>query len=110
MELIPANDNNPLGNVYDLEQAAVLLKQTPRTVSKIAKQHGLCSYFGRDLFFSDSDILAIWDAKRWPSSSSSETTSITSVAPSEEQVFTRLRERLTKTQRKKSVSSVKLNS
>src|SRR5205809_225754 len=88
--LMVNGDHHPLGQVYSLDEAAALLRQPPRTIAKIARRHGLCSRFGRDILLSESDLLAIWDVQRCPSSSSNAEKPGTSAAPSEEQVSMRL--------------------
>lgn len=86
-------DPTPLGRIWTLTEAADYLRMTKQAISRTARKHGLCTVHGRELLFSDSDILAIWDAKRCPSGSSNvkAATTGTSVALSEDKVFSNLR-------------------
>ena len=105
--MTPDNDNGPLGRVYTLQEAAEYLRMKPRSVAKVAKRHGLCTINGRDLLFSDSDVLQVWDAMRCKADTSSSfsvrapKTSTTAVL-SEERLFSKLREQTTRKPQKRS--------
>jgi hypothetical protein len=109
---LPANDNGPLGHIYSLEEAAAYLRTTKQAVARTARRFGLCSIFGRDLRFSDSDVLAIWDAMRCRSSSSSAkaATTGTSAVQSEDKAYLSLVARATEKRQKRSGSRKKLAS
>ena len=99
----------PLGNIYTLQEAADQLRMTTRAVAKIAKREGLCTVDGRDLLFNDSDIVAIWNALRCPSNSSSakDRTSGTSGVQSADRAFSNLLARATQKQQSRSASKQK---
>lgn len=105
----PATNDGPLGRIYTLEEASAYLRMTRRAIAKVAKREGLCTIDGRDLLFSESDLLAIWDVKRCPSSSRNvETRTIgTSGAPSADKAFSSLLARATEKSRKRSGSKWK---
>lgn len=104
-----ANDNGPLGKVYDLAEAATYLKMTNRALARIAKKTSHCSLRGRDILFSESDLLAIWDSMRCPSNSSSALPKVigTSGALSEERAFSNLLSRAAAKRQKRSESKRK---
>lgn len=56
----------PLETIYTADEAAERLRLTNRGVIKLARQYGLCSRRGRDYLFSESDLVALWDALREP--------------------------------------------
>lgn len=58
-------DDGPLGRIYTLAEAAERLRTSKSAVSRIARRTGHCSIFGsRTMRFSESDLLALWDATR----------------------------------------------
>ncbi|MBO0719046.1 MAG: hypothetical protein J2P55_17185, partial [Rhizobiales bacterium] len=107
---VEVNKPHPVGTVYTLREAAAELKLKPRMVAKIAKRYGLCSAFGRELLFSESDILAIWEIQRWHSSfgdGMDGATSSSGERTSTARKSTSLQKRLMKKPRGKSSSSSK---
>lgn len=56
----------PLETIYTADEAAERLRLTNRGVIKLARQYGLCSRRGRDYLFSESDLVALWEALREP--------------------------------------------
>ncbi|WP_245423663.1 helix-turn-helix domain-containing protein [Rhizobium subbaraonis] len=105
-----AGRDGPLGRIYTLDEAAEYMRLTGRTIAKVARKHGLCTISGRDLLFSESDILAIWDAMRCPSNSPAVAApnTGTSGAPSADKAFSKLLARATAKSRKQSGSKQKL--
>lgn len=101
--MTPANDNGPLGKIYSLDEAAEYLRASKQAVARTARKHGLCSVFGRAIRFSDSDVLAIWDAMRCRSNSSSVKAATTgiSVALSEDKAYLSLVARATEKRQKR---------
>lgn len=101
-----ANDNGPLGRVFTLGEAADYLKTTRHAVSRVARRHGLCTVFGRDIRFSDSDVLAIWDVMRCRSDSSSAKAATTGISAvqSEDKAYLSLVARATEKRLKRSGS------
>lgn len=101
--------DGPLGKIFTLDEASTYLRMSGRAIAKVAKREGLCTISGRDMLFSESDLLAIWDAMRCPSSSSSAKarTSTTSVAPSADKAYSNLLALATEKSRKRSVSKRK---
>ena len=49
-----------LDQIYTADEAAERLRLTKRALIKIARRSGHCSRAGRDLLFSEADLLAIW--------------------------------------------------
>lgn len=100
------NTTGPLGRVYTLNEAAEYLRMNSRSVAKVARKSGLCSVNGRDLLFSDSDLLAIWDSMRCPSPNSDVETKATgsSAVQCEDKAFMNLQERAMSKQRKQFAS------
>ena len=60
----------PLETIYTADEAAERLRLTNRGVIKLARQYGLCSRRGRDYLFSESDLVALWEALREPAKES----------------------------------------
>jgi hypothetical protein len=61
----PDTADGPLGEIYTLAEAAEYLRTTKSAVARIARRTGHCSMFGsRVMRFSESDLLALWDACR----------------------------------------------
>ncbi len=54
----------PLDTIYTADEAAGCLRFTRRTIIKLGRDLGLCSKIGRDYFFSERDLLDIWQAQR----------------------------------------------
>ncbi|RVG87509.1 helix-turn-helix domain-containing protein [Sinorhizobium meliloti] len=54
----------PLDKVYTTDEAAERLRVTRRTVIKLGRDLGSCSVIGREYFFSERDLLDIWQAQR----------------------------------------------
>ena len=109
--LKPANDNGPLGRVFTLEEAAEYMRISKQALAKAARANNLCSIFGRDMLFSESDLLALWDAMRCRSSNSNVGKSGTSEGPcrlgSEQSQFTKALDLLTKKKRKSTAPGAK---
>lgn len=104
-------DSGPIGNIHSLKEAADQLRMTPRAVAKVARVHGLCAISGRNLLFSDADIIAIWNVLRCPSSSPSETARKTgkSGVRAEEKAYLDLLAHATAKAQRKSASRSKLS-
>ncbi|TIL38571.1 MAG: helix-turn-helix domain-containing protein [Mesorhizobium sp.] len=71
----PANDN-PLGKVYNLDEAAEYLRLSNRKLARVAQEFELCSKIGRDFLFSESDLKALWDVLRKQTNSASSSVGI----------------------------------
>ena len=99
----PANDNGPLGRVFTLEEAAEYMRISKQAIAKAARANNLCSIFGRDMLFSESDLLALWDAMRCRSNSFNvkATTTGISAALSEDKAYLSLVARATEKRRKR---------
>ena len=54
----------PLDTIYTADEAAARLRITRRTVIKLGRDLGSCSVIGREYFFSERDLLDIWQAQR----------------------------------------------
>ncbi|MCA1365900.1 helix-turn-helix domain-containing protein [Bradyrhizobium sp. BRP14] len=54
----------PLDKIYTTDEAAERLRVTRRTIIKLGRDLGSCSMFGREYFFSERDLLDIWQAQR----------------------------------------------
>ncbi|NRP70636.1 hypothetical protein ILFOPFJJ_01517 [Ensifer psoraleae] len=54
----------PLDKIYTTDEAAERLRVTRRTMIKLGRDLGSCSVIGRDYFFSERDLLDIWQAQR----------------------------------------------
>lgn len=54
----------PLDKVYTADEAAERLRVTRRTMIKLGRALGSCSAIGREYFFSERDLLDIWQAQR----------------------------------------------
>lgn len=102
--MTPANDNGPLGRIYSLDEAAAYLRASKQAVARTARKHGLCSVFGRAIRFSESDVLAIWDAMRCRSDSSNVKAATTgiSAAQSEDKAYLAVVAQLTEKRQKRS--------
>jgi hypothetical protein len=98
------NDNGPLGRIYTLAEAAEYLRMSSKIVAKTARKHGLAVVANGEFLFSDSDLLAIWDAMRCHSNSvvAKEATTGTSAALSGDKAFSSLRAQVTKKPRRRS--------
>lgn len=59
-----------LDRIYKADEAAERLRITKRALIKLARKHGSCSRVGREYLFSESDLLAIWQAIREPATGS----------------------------------------
>lgn len=53
-----------LGPIYTLAEAAERLRTSRHAVAKTARRYGLCAVVGRDLRFTEADLVAIFDAMR----------------------------------------------
>src|SRR5690606_11479829 len=105
------NDNGPLGRIYTLGEAADYLRMTKNALARVARRSGHCSIAGRDLLFSESDLLANWDEIRWRSQNSNAGRNGTSAAPllsgNEASQYTRALALVTKPKRKSSGRTMK---
>ncbi|WP_162137870.1 hypothetical protein [Sinorhizobium fredii] len=54
----------PLDKSYTTDEAAERLRVTRRTMIKLGRDLGSCSKMGREDFFSERDLLDIWQAQR----------------------------------------------
>lgn len=54
----------PLDTIYTADEAAARLRITRRTMIKLGRDLGSCSVIGREYFFSERDLLDIWQAQR----------------------------------------------
>jgi len=54
----------PLDTIYTTEEAAERLRVSRRTMIKLGRDLGSCSRIGREYFFSERDLLDIWQAQR----------------------------------------------
>lgn len=54
----------PLDTIYTTDEAAERLRVTRRTMIKLGRDLGSCSRIGREFFFSERDLLDIWQAQR----------------------------------------------
>lgn len=107
-----ANDNGPLGRIYTLEEAADYLRMTKNALARLARRSGNCSLAGRNLLFSESDLMANWDEMRCRSQNSNDRTGYgTSAAPllsgTEASQFTRALALLEKPKRKSGARTTK---
>ncbi|PBB93196.1 hypothetical protein CK215_04255 [Mesorhizobium sp. WSM3864] len=59
-----------LDSIYKADEAAERMRVTKRALIKLARKHGACSRVGREYLFSESDLLAIWQAIREPAAGS----------------------------------------
>ncbi len=48
-----------LPQIYTLHEAAERLRMKPNALGRLARRKGLCAINGRDLFFSDRDLIDI---------------------------------------------------
>lgn len=53
-----------LDKIYTTDEAAERLRVTRRTMIKLGRDLGSCSMIGREYFFSERDLLNIWQAQR----------------------------------------------
>ncbi|WP_210190405.1 helix-turn-helix domain-containing protein [Ensifer aridi] len=53
-----------LDKIYTTDEAAERLRVTRRTMIKLGRELGSCSVIGREYFFSERDLLDIWQAQR----------------------------------------------
>ncbi|MDW9467196.1 helix-turn-helix domain-containing protein [Sinorhizobium meliloti] len=54
----------PLDTIYTTDEAAERLRVSRRTMIKLGRDLGSCSMIGRQYFFSERDLLDIWQAQR----------------------------------------------
>ncbi|WP_318867242.1 helix-turn-helix domain-containing protein [Sinorhizobium meliloti] len=54
----------PLDTIYTTDEAAERLRVSRRTMIKLGRGMGSCSVIGREYFFSERDLLEIWQAQR----------------------------------------------
>ena len=79
--------------ILDAEQAAQALRMTTRRLIKVAKKHGLCLIYGRQIMFTASQLADIVEVMKCPSTSSAaiETHSTSEPAMAPEKAFSSLR-------------------
>lgn len=53
-----------LDTIYTTDEAAARLRVSRRTMIKLGRDLGSCSMMGRQYFFSERDLLDIWQAQR----------------------------------------------
>lgn len=58
------DSKTPLEKIYTTDEAAERLRVTRRTMIKLGRDLGSCSVIGREYFFSERDLLDIWQAQR----------------------------------------------
>ena len=61
---VPVAPTVPLDTIYTADEAAERLRVTRRTMVKLGRDLGSCSKIGREYFFSERDLLDIWQAQR----------------------------------------------
>lgn len=54
----------PLDTIYTSDEAAERLRVSRRMMIKLGRDLGSCSRIGREYFFSEGDLLDIWQAQR----------------------------------------------
>ncbi|MDX1102644.1 helix-turn-helix domain-containing protein [Sinorhizobium medicae] len=54
----------PLDAIYTTDEAAERLRVSRRTMIKLGRDLESCSVIGREYFFSERDLLEIWQAQR----------------------------------------------
>ena len=64
-----------LGTIYTAREAANRLRMTQRGVITLGKRYGCCSTNGRNVLFSEQDLLDIWQIMRAPATESKPATS-----------------------------------
>lgn len=55
-----------LDNIYTADEAAKRLRMTQRGIITLGKRYGCCSIHGRDVLFSEQDLVDIWQIMRAP--------------------------------------------
>lgn len=60
----PQPKSKTLETIYTLDEAAEKMRLKPRTLATFAKERGFCSVHGRTILFSESDLVANWEAMR----------------------------------------------
>lgn len=73
-----------LPTIYTLAEAAERLRMNKNALSRLARRTGHCSQAGRNLLFSEEDLLALWEEMRVPA------TRFPIVSPSPTTIFQRL--------------------
>ncbi len=63
-----------LGTIYTAKEAAGRLKMTQRGVITLGKRYGCCSLDGRNVLFSEQDLLDIWQIMRAPATATKRAT------------------------------------
>ncbi len=58
------DNQGPLGKIYTLAEAAEYLRMSSKMVAKVGRREGLASMANGEFLFSDSDVVAIWNAMR----------------------------------------------
>jgi hypothetical protein len=53
-----------LETIYTLVEAAEKMRLKPRALAAFARERGFCAVHGRTVLFSESDLVAIWEAMR----------------------------------------------
>lgn len=61
---VPMSLTIPLDAIYTTDEAAKRLRVSRRTMIKLGRDLGSCSVIGREYFFSERDLLDIWQAQR----------------------------------------------
>lgn len=61
---VPMSLTIPLDAIYTTDEAAERLRVSRRTMIKLGRDLGSCSVIGREYFFSERDLLDIWQAQR----------------------------------------------
>jgi len=61
---VPMSLTIPLDAIYTTDEAAARLRVSRRTMIKLGRDLGSCSMMGREYFFSERDLLDIWQAQR----------------------------------------------
>ncbi|SDP47151.1 hypothetical protein SAMN05428967_2268 [Phyllobacterium sp. YR620] len=54
----------PLSQIYTLAEAEEKLRMKPNALGRLARRHGLCSANGRNLLFSEQDLVDLWEIMR----------------------------------------------
>jgi hypothetical protein len=62
--MAPMTDAPKLDKIYTAEEAAERLRMTKRAVIRLGRAHGFYSQDRRNFFFSEADLLGIWQAIR----------------------------------------------
>lgn len=60
----PADHIAPLGKIYTLQEVSAYLRLTSQAISRLARRHGPLRVFGREIRFSEADIVELRELHR----------------------------------------------